>query len=100
MIISFAQKKFLEAEINFSNVELAAKSSLMASFSLYGINFYTEALENLDRYIKKYPADKNIDYAHYLIAVIYFEQISDEKKIWNLYLKLRKKLIFFGRISR
>ena len=76
----FAQKKFLEAEINFSNVELAAKSSLMASFSLYGINFYTEALENLERYIKKYPADKNIDYAHYLIAVIYFEQITDEKR--------------------
>ena len=53
----------------------------MASlFSLYGINFYDEALENLKRYLKKYPADKNIIYAHYLIAIIYFEQISDEKK--------------------
>ena len=91
----FAQKKFLEAEINFKNVELAAKSSLMASFSLYGINFYTEALENLDRYIKKYPADKNIDYAHYLIAVIYFEQITDEKKDLEPLLKAQDKINFF-----
>ena len=91
----FAQKKFLEAEINFKNVELAAKSSLMASFSLYGINFYTEALENLNRYIKKYPADKNIDYAHYLIAVIYFEQITDEKKDLEPLLKAQDKINFF-----
>ena len=41
----FASKKFSEAELNFEQVELAAKSSLMASFCLYGINFYNEAIE-------------------------------------------------------
>ena len=34
----------------------------------------------LERFLKIYPADKNIIYAHYLISIIYFEQISDEKK--------------------
>ena len=76
----FANKKFSEAELNFENIDLAAKSAIMASFSLYGINFYEEALENLERYLKLYPSDKNVIYAHYLKAIIYFEQISDEKK--------------------
>ena len=52
----------------------------MSSFSLYAINFYDEAESNLERYLKNYPADKNNMYAHYLLAIIYFEQISDEKK--------------------
>ena len=77
----YAEKKFSEAELNFEIIEFAAKSAIMSSYALYGINFYTEALENLERYIRKYPADKNIMYAHYLIAIIYYEQMSDEKKI-------------------
>ncbi len=76
----FANKKFLEAEANFENVDQAAKAAIMSCFSLYGINFYMEALENLDRFLKTYPADKNVVYAEYLKAVIYFEQMSDEKK--------------------
>ena len=49
----YANKKFSEAEINFEIVELAAKSAIMSSYALYGINFYTEALENIERYLKK-----------------------------------------------
>ena len=48
----YASKKFSEAELNFSDVDLAAKSAIMSSFSLYGINFYSEALENLHRYLR------------------------------------------------
>ncbi len=76
----FANKKFTEAEISFDSVELAAKSAIMSCFSLYGINFYGEALSNIDRFIKTYPADKNLIYAEYLKALIFFEQISDERK--------------------
>ena len=53
---------------------------MMASYCLYGINFYTEALENIEKHLRKYPADKNIVYTYYLKALIYFEQISDEKR--------------------
>ena len=91
----YAQKKFSEAELNFEIIELAAKSSIMACYSLYGINFYNEALESIDNYLKKYPADKNIIYAHYLTAVIYFEQISDEKKDIEPLIKAKEKINFF-----
>ena len=91
----YANKKFSEAEINFEVVELAAKSAIMSSYALYGINFYTESLENLKRYLKKYPADKNVIYAHYLIAIIYFEQISDEKKDIEPLLLAGKQIDFF-----
>ena len=67
----------------------------MSSFSLYAINFYDEAIENLERYLKTYPSDKNNIYAHYLIAIIYFEQISDEKKDLEPLLKANKKINFF-----
>jgi outer membrane protein assembly factor BamD len=91
----YANKKFSEAELNFDIVEFAAKSAIMSSYALYGINFYDEALENLERYLKKYPADINVMYAHYLNAIIYYEQISDEKKDLQPLLKANEKIIFF-----
>ena len=91
----FAQKKFSEAELNFDKVEYAAKSSIMASYCFYGINQYIEALESINRFLKKYPADKNVIYAHYLIALINFEQISDEKKDSEPILKAKNKIDFF-----
>ncbi len=91
----FASKKFSEAELNFENIELAAKSAIMSSYSLYGISFYDDALQNLERYLRTYPADKNVIYAHYLIAIIYFEQIEDEKKDLNPLMEANKKIEFF-----
>ena len=91
----FASKKFSEAELNFENIELAAKSAIMSSYSLYGISFYEDALQNLERYLRTYPADKNVIYAHYLISIIYFEQIEDEKKDLNPLMQANKKIEFF-----
>ena len=91
----FASKKFDQAELNFSSVDLAAKSALMSSFSLYAINFYDEAIDNLERFITKYPADKNIMYANYLICIIYFEQITDEKKDLAPLIKAKEKISLF-----
>ena len=91
----YAKTKFSEAELSFENIEFAAKSAIMSSYALYGINFYTEALENLERYLNKYPADKNVQYAHYLIAIINFEQISDEKKDLKPLIDAEKKIDFF-----
>ena len=88
----FAAKKFSEAELNFEIVEFAAKSALMQSFCFYAINFYDEALENLDRYLNQYPADKNIKYAKYLIAIIYYEKIKDEKRDLDPLLKAQEKI--------
>ena len=91
----YANKKFSEAELNFDVVEFAAKSAIMSSYSLFGINFYEASLENLERFLKKYPADNNVIYAHYLIAMIHYEQISDEKKDLKPLLKATEKINFF-----
>ena len=91
----FASKKFDEAELNFDRPDLASKSSIMSSYSLYRINFYKEAENNLNRYFELYRADKNIIYAHYLLAMIYYEQIQDEKKDLKPLLKAQKQIDFF-----
>ena len=43
---------------------------------------------------KKYPADKNVVYAHYLIAIVHYEQISDERKDLKPLLDAKEKLNF------
>ena len=91
----YANKKFLEAESGFENLDDAAKAAIMSCFSLYGINFYNEALDNLERFLKTYPADKNVIYAEYLKAVIYFEQMSDEKKDVKPLLETNKQIDYF-----
>ena len=91
----YASKKFSEAETILPKIEFSAKASLMSSYCLYLINFYPEATASLDRYINKYPADKNFSYAHYLQAIILYEQILDEKKDINPLLKSKEKIQFF-----
>tara|TARA_Y100001970_G_scaffold243874_1_gene309517 strand:- start:4988 stop:5824 length:837 start_codon:yes stop_codon:yes gene_type:complete len=76
----FAAKKFLEAELLYPQSTWAPRAALMASYSYYMQNYYTEATSNLERYIKTYPNHKNIIYAHYLIAMCYYESIEDEKR--------------------
>ena len=44
----FAAQKFLEAELLFPQSVWAPKSALMASYSYYLQNYYTEALSNLE----------------------------------------------------
>ena len=75
-----ASEKFDKSESLLPQTEWAAKSALMSSYCLYTISFYEDAILNLKRFKKLYPADPNMDYASYLIAVIYYEQILDEKK--------------------
>ena len=91
----YASKKFNEAELNFTDPVLAAKSSIMSSYALYGINFYNQAEENLKRFFQVYPADKNIMYANYLLSIIYYEQIQDEKKDLDPLIKAKKEIKFF-----
>ena len=76
----FAAKKFNEAEILFPQSIMAPKSALMAAYSYYSQNYYLDAIAELERFIKVYPSHKNIDYAHYLMAVSFYELIVDEKK--------------------
>ena len=89
-----ASKKFLEVEILLPQSQWAPKSVLMASYSYYLQNYYSLAIENLNRYIKTYPKDKNMAYAHYLLAMCYYETIEGEKKDLAPLIASKKELIF------
>ena len=86
-----AAQKFLEAELLFPQSTWAPKSALMASYSYYLQNYYSEALSNLNRYLKTYPKDKNLPYAQYLIGISYYEMIEDEKRDIKPLLKAKEK---------
>ncbi len=90
----YAGKKFKEAETLLPKYSWASKASLMASYSDYTRSSYSNAIFGLEKYISSYPADKNIDYAHYLIAICYYEQILDEKKDLKPLLKAKEKFEF------
>jgi outer membrane protein assembly factor BamD len=90
----YAGKKFREVESLLPQSKWAAKSSLMAGYSDYARNAYSSSVLSLERYITNYPADKNIIYAHYLIAICYFEQILDEKKDLEPLIRAQKKFEF------
>ena len=90
----YAAKKFLEAELLFPQSEWAPRSALMASYSYYLQNYYAEALVNLERFLITYPNDKNLAYAHYLIAMCYYETIEDEKRDSGPLIKAKDKFNF------
>ena len=76
----YAAKKFNEAEAIYPQSIWASKAILMSAYAYYELNFLTSAIEELDRFILKYPKHKNLSYAHFLRAICYFESVVDEKK--------------------
>ena len=89
-----ASKKFLEAELLYPQSRWAAKSALMASYSFYLQDFYSEALNNLERYVITYPKDENMAYARFLIAICYYETIVDEKRDTDAIIKAKEEFEF------
>ena len=90
----FATKKFREVESLMPQSKWAIKASLMAAYSEYSRNSYSSSVFSLERHIKNYPTDKNLPYAHYLIAICYYEQILDEKKDIEPLLRAKEKFEF------
>ena len=90
----YAAKKFREAELSLTQYDWSSKASLMVSYAEDSRSAYSHAIFELERHINNYPADKNIEYAHYLIAMCYYEQILDEKKDLEPLLKAKKKFEF------
>ena len=90
----FAAQKFREAELALTQYDWSSKASLMVSYAEYTRSAYSNSIFELERHIENYPADNNLDYAHYLIAICYYEQILDEKKDLGPLLKAKKKFEF------
>ncbi len=76
----FASKKFNEVEILFPQSEWAPKASLMSAYSYWTQQYYSNSIDELNRFIKLYSNNSNLDYAYYLLAMCYYDSIVDEKK--------------------
>ena len=77
-------KKYRQASQLFEDVERehpysqwATKAQLMAAYAAYQDDRYDEAVLALDRFIELHPGNEDIDYAYYLKALAFYEQISD-----------------------
>ena len=92
--VLYAAKKFNEAETLFPQSTWAPKSALMAAYSYYVQDYYADAIAELERFVEVYPLHKNVDYAHYLLGICYYEQIVDEKKDLKAIREAEKKFIF------
>ena len=73
--------KYFNADLSvIKNIKHLSKSLLLSGYCLNMINFYSDSKEQLDMFIKKYPSNKDVAYAEYLLAMISYENILDEKK--------------------
>lgn len=75
---------FTAAAIAFDDVERqhpysvwATKAQIMASYNYYQDNQYDEAILAAKRFINLHPGNRDVDYAYFLVAISYYEQISD-----------------------
>ncbi len=87
----YSAKKFLEAELLYPQSDWAPKAALMASYAFYLQDNYADAKFNLERYLNTYPTDKRLVYAHFLLAICYYETIEDEKRDLEPLILARKK---------
>ena len=73
-----ASLKFKEIIYKYPLSNEGVQSEIMLGFVDYLRLNYDDAIYKFNRIIKIYPSHKNIDYAYYMRAVSYFEQISGE----------------------
>ena len=89
--VLYAAKNFKEAELIFPQSDWAPMASLMAAYSYYSQDYYFEATEQIEDYLKKYPSHINRDYGQFILAMCYYENIVDEKRDLNPLLKAKNK---------
>ncbi|MBB4086277.1 outer membrane protein assembly factor BamD [Sphingomonas carotinifaciens] len=78
------QGRFKEAALLFDEVERqhpysiwARRAQLMSAFSYYLSRDYTQAIQSAQRFLSVHPGNRDAPYAYYLIALSYYEQITD-----------------------
>ena len=73
----FAAALFDEVERQHPYSPWARRAQLMSSFCYYIARDYNKAIQNSQRFLSIHPGNKDAPYAYYLIALSYYEQISD-----------------------
>jgi len=79
--------KYQKASIEFEEVERqhpysiwATRAQLMSAYVHYKLNNYDSSRSAANRYIELHPGANDIDYAFYLIALCYYEEINDFRR--------------------
>jgi len=70
----------------------ARRAQLMSAFSYYGAKDYNKAIASAQRFLSIHPGNKDAPYAYYLIALSYYEQISDVHRDQGITLQARTAL--------
>ena len=84
---SKAVKEFDKLYINHPFSSLAKKSEIMTAYSLYQNNEINKSISKLKTFNEMNPKDEFSDYAHYLLAMCYYIQISSQGRDPSLSLK-------------
>jgi outer membrane protein assembly factor BamD len=68
---------FNEVQRQHPYSEWSRRAILMTAYAHYEANNYAQAIADSDQFIALYPGNASTDYAYYLKAICYFEQIVD-----------------------
>ncbi len=71
-----AAQMFDEVERQHPYSVWARRAQLMAAFSYYASRQYSEAVLAAQRFLSLHPGNRDAPYAHYIIAMSYYEQIA------------------------
>jgi len=58
----------------------ARRAELMGAFSYYVARDYAKSIQAAQRFLSVHPGNKDAPYAYYLVALCYYEQISDVRR--------------------
>ena len=72
-----AAKLFDEVERQHPYSVWARRAMLMSAFNYYLSHKYTEAISSAQRFVSIHPGNAEAPYAQYLVAMSYYEQITD-----------------------
>tara|TARA_R110000824_G_scaffold162460_1_gene338122 strand:+ start:68 stop:838 length:771 start_codon:yes stop_codon:yes gene_type:complete len=75
----------------------ARRAQQMSAFSYYLAADYNKAIESSRRFLSIHPGNKDAPYAYYLIALCYYEQISDVTRDQKI---TEQALASLGEVSR
>jgi outer membrane protein assembly factor BamD len=72
-----AAKLFDEVERQHPYSVWARRAQIMSAFNYYLAHKYTESIASAQRFLTIHPGNAEAPYAHYLVAMSYYEQIED-----------------------
>jgi len=78
--VRVAAALFDEVERQHPYSPWARRAQLMSAFSYYVDQDYNRAIQSAQRFLSIHPGNKDAPYAYYLIALSYYEQISDVQR--------------------